>query len=106
MAKSRNESVKTFSIGYEHPSGRSFNELDSDRWLREDLREMAHDLLSDNVSKNRGYVQPVYARWLLENHESGRRNFSDHIYALMVLELWYRGLREDASRRATSVAHS
>ncbi|HEX6728097.1 MAG TPA: asparagine synthase (glutamine-hydrolyzing), partial [Nitrospira sp.] len=43
------------------------------RWLREDLREMAHDLLADGVIKDRGYVKPAYVRWLLEEHESGCR---------------------------------
>ena len=62
------------------------------RWLREDLREMAHDLLSDDAIKQRGYVKPAYVRWLFEQHESGRRNLSDQLYALMVLELWHRGL--------------
>lgn len=62
------------------------------RWLREDLREMVHDLLTDDVIRDRGYVKPAYVRWLLEQHESGRRNFSDQLYALIVLELWHRGM--------------
>ncbi|MGE3976914.1 MAG: asparagine synthase (glutamine-hydrolyzing) [Nitrospira sp.] len=76
------------------------------RWLREDLREMAHDLLTDDVIKDRGYVKPAYVRWLLEQHESGRRNFSDQLYALMVLELWHRGLRADPSKRRAMMATS
>jgi len=59
------------------------------RWLREDLREMVHDLLSDDAIRRRGYVKPDYVRWLLREHEAGRRNFSDQIYALLVLELWH-----------------
>ena len=76
------------------------------RWLREDLREMAHDLLSDDVVKNRGYVKPAYVRWLLEKHGSGRRNFSDQLYALMVLELWHRGLGAHSTERTTVMANS
>jgi len=60
------------------------------RWLREDLREMVHDLLSDDTTRRRGYVKPDYVQWLLREHEAGRRNFSDQIYALLVLELWHR----------------
>jgi asparagine synthase (glutamine-hydrolysing) len=60
------------------------------RWLREDLREMVHDLLSDDAIRRRGHVKPDYVRWLLQEHEAGRRNFSDQIYALLVLELWHR----------------
>ena len=60
------------------------------RWLREDLREMSRDLLSDEVIRRRGYVNPAYVQWLLAEHHSGRRNFTDQLYALMVLELWHR----------------
>ncbi|TMK96578.1 MAG: asparagine synthase (glutamine-hydrolyzing) [Actinobacteria bacterium] len=62
------------------------------RWLREDLREMVHDLLSDETVRRRGYVRPEYVRWLVHEHETGARNFADQIYALLVLELWQRQL--------------
>ncbi|MGH7165582.1 MAG: asparagine synthetase B family protein, partial [Nitrospiraceae bacterium] len=58
------------------------------RWLREDLREMVHDLLSEDRVKRRGYVKPEYVRWVIETHEAGRRNLADQLYALLVLELW------------------
>src|SRR5947208_4438179 len=62
------------------------------RWLREDLREMVHDLLSDETVRRRGYVRPEYVRWLVHEHETGARNFADQVYALLVLELWQRQL--------------
>lgn len=60
------------------------------RWLREDLCEMSRDLLSGEAIRRRGYVNPAYVQWLLTEHQNGRRNFTDQIYALMVLELWHR----------------
>ena len=60
------------------------------RWLRQDLREMSQDLLSDQAIRRRGYINPSYAQWLLAEHQSGRRNFTDQLYALMVLELWHQ----------------
>lgn len=60
------------------------------RWLRQDLREMSQDLLSEQAIRRRGYVNPSYAQWLLTEHQSGRRNFTDQLYALMVLELWHQ----------------
>jgi asparagine synthase (glutamine-hydrolysing) len=68
------------------------------RWLREDLREMSLDLLSDEAIRRRGYVNPVYVQWLLTEHHSGRRNFTDQLYALMVLELWHRQVGQPVSR--------
>jgi asparagine synthase (glutamine-hydrolysing) len=67
------------------------------RWLREDLREMSRDLLSDETIRRRGYVNPAYVQWLLTEHHSGRRNFTDQIYALMVLELWHGQLAQSVS---------
>ncbi len=58
------------------------------RWLREDLREMVRDLLSEGRVKRRGYLKPEYVRWVIETHEAGRRNLADQLYALLVLELW------------------
>ncbi len=59
------------------------------RWLRQDLREMVHDVLSDDRVRRRGYVNPHYVQWLMEEHETGRRNFTDQLFALVVLELWH-----------------
>ena len=67
------------------------------RWLRDDLREMSRDLLSDQAIRRRGYVNPAYVQWLLAEHHSGRRNFTDQLYALMVLELWHRQVAQPVS---------
>ena len=76
------------------------------RWLREDLRELAHDLLSDDAIKKRGYIKPAYVHWLFEEHESGRRNVSDQLYALMVLEMWHQRLPVGASDRTGTAARA
>ena len=73
------------------------------RWLREDLREMSRDLLSDEAIRRRGYVNPSYVQWLLAEHQSGRRNFTDQIYALMVLELWHRQVAQSVSNQTMGV---
>ncbi len=62
------------------------------RWLREDLREMVHDLLSEDAVRRRGIVRWEYVQWLLAAHRSGERNCADQLYALLVLELWLRGM--------------
>ncbi len=54
---------------------------------------MVTDLLNESTVRERGYLNPVYVRWLLAEHESGRRNFADQIYALLVMELWQRACR-------------
>lgn len=76
------------------------------RWLREDLHDMARDLLSDDAIRRRDYVKPAYVRWLLREHQSGRRNCADQLYALMILELWHRGIAARASERPAEAAVS
>ena len=73
------------------------------RWLREDLREMSQDLLSDEAIRRRGYVNPAYVQWLLAEHHSGRRNFTDQLYALMVLELWHGQVAQPVSSHPMGV---
>ncbi len=58
------------------------------RWLKEELREMVSDLLAEETVRRRGYVRPEYVHWLIREHEAGRRNFADQLFALLVLELW------------------
>ena len=60
------------------------------RWLREDLRPMVEDLLSEATVRRRGYVKPEYVQSLFREHMAGRRNHADQLYALTVLELWQR----------------
>jgi asparagine synthase (glutamine-hydrolysing) len=60
------------------------------RWLREDLGVMARDLLSEESIKRRGVLNPAFVNWILTEHATGMRNFSDQIYSLCVLELWMR----------------
>ncbi len=76
------------------------------RWLREDLHDMVRDVLSDDAIRRRDYVKPAYVRWLLQEHQSGRRNCADQLYALMVLELWHRGLHAHSSERMAEAAVS
>jgi len=38
----------------------------------------------------RGYLDPVYIRLLLAEHERKRRDHSSQLWALFMLELWHR----------------
>ncbi|MEX5213607.1 MAG: asparagine synthase (glutamine-hydrolyzing) [Nitrospiraceae bacterium] len=58
------------------------------RWLREDLRELLQDHLTASSGILRSMLRPAYIQWLLDEHLSGRRNFTDQLYALLMLEVW------------------
>jgi asparagine synthase (glutamine-hydrolysing) len=61
-----------------------------DRWLRGELREMAHDLLLDGRARSRGLFRSDQVARLLREHEEGRAHLHPQLWALLVLELWHR----------------
>jgi asparagine synthase (glutamine-hydrolysing) len=59
------------------------------RWLRQDLRQMMHDVLLDRTARQRGLFDPDYVASLVASldHESIQ---VDRIWTLFMLELWFR----------------
>jgi asparagine synthase (glutamine-hydrolysing) len=74
------------------------------RWFREDLRELAHDVLLDERSQSRGWFWSLTVRVLLEQHESGRIDVGHRLWCLLMLELWRRTHVESTSPASTLVA--
>jgi asparagine synthase (glutamine-hydrolysing) len=68
-----------------------------DHWFRGPLRELIHDTLSGRTFLDRGIVSPEFVRYLLEEHDAGRRTNHHQIYALLMLELWFKSLEEPIS---------
>jgi asparagine synthase (glutamine-hydrolysing) len=61
-----------------------------DRWFRGELRGLAHDLLLDSRTRQRGYFHEPVVRRLLDEHERGTRAWHYQLWNLLVLELWHR----------------
>jgi asparagine synthase (glutamine-hydrolysing) len=60
------------------------------RWLRSDLREVMEDLLSPGRLRERGLFDPGAVAAMKSEHLDGRRSHGDHLWTLMMLELWMR----------------
>jgi asparagine synthase (glutamine-hydrolysing) len=60
------------------------------RWLRTDLRELAEDTLLDRRAQERGWFEPRAVAALWSQHQSGARDRSPQLWALLMLELWAR----------------
>src|ERR1051326_6456333 len=60
------------------------------RWFRHELRELAHDTLLGQAARERGIMRPEYVRRLLDEHGAGMRNHQNRLWALLMLELWFR----------------
>lgn len=60
-----------------------------DRWLREELRDMAYDTLLSDKARARGLFRPAEIERILDDHMSGRQANQHQIWALMFLEMWF-----------------
>jgi asparagine synthase (glutamine-hydrolysing) len=61
-----------------------------DEWLRGELKQLAYDTLLSQSARERGLMRPDYVRQLLDEHCSGRRDHHYRLWALLMLELWFR----------------
>lgn len=58
-------------------------------WLRGELREMAESLLFDS-SANDGWLEPQAVTRLWQQHQSGWRDFSRPLWAILMFRLWQK----------------
>jgi asparagine synthase (glutamine-hydrolysing) len=61
-----------------------------DHWLRDELKEMAYDVLLAPSALARGYFRADALRRLLDEHASGRAFHHHRLWSLLMLELWHR----------------
>ena len=64
---------------------------------------MTHDLLLDGRFVLRGYCDGRSVLCLLEEHETGRANHDDRIWALLSLELWFRAMIDERGKGHASL---
>jgi len=57
-------------------------------WLRKELRPLTLELLSEGQVRQRGLFQWPAIRQLITAHEEQRSDHTDHLFALIALELW------------------
>ena len=60
------------------------------RWLRGELRDLAGDILLSPTAAGRGLFKSGYAQRLLSEHDRGVFDHRTRIWAMLMLELWYR----------------
>jgi asparagine synthase (glutamine-hydrolysing) len=58
-------------------------------WMREDLREMVLDLLSESHLKSQGIFEPEVVGKYLNSHFSMREDYTDQLLALLSFQIWY-----------------
>jgi len=61
-------------------------------WFRGPLRSLLWDHLTGSRFLDRGIVRPGFLKKMLKEHDSGRRDNQHWLWALLMLELWFREL--------------
>jgi asparagine synthase (glutamine-hydrolysing) len=57
-------------------------------WLRNELREMVGDLLSEKRVRERGLFRPDFVAKMVDENRSGQRDYTLQLWSLLTLELW------------------
>lgn len=61
-----------------------------DHWFRNELKEMVYDTLLSDTAAQRGYFRQTFVKQMLYEHVLGQWNWQNHIWNLLMLELWHR----------------
>jgi asparagine synthase (glutamine-hydrolysing) len=69
-----------------------------DYWLANDLKEMVGDLLSVPQIRKRGLFRPESVRRLVDEHRSGRHDWSMQLWQFITLELWMQVFLDGGAR--------
>jgi asparagine synthase (glutamine-hydrolysing) len=73
------------------------------KWLKSELRPLAHDLLSPDRLRRSGLFNPEYVAKLQDEHERGVANHRKLLWTLLSFELWRESFVETPKRIETSV---
>ena len=61
-----------------------------EQWINRQLRDQIRDMLNEPRTRQRGYVNYDYVDLILNEHHKGRRDHSQSLWSLLILELWHR----------------
>jgi asparagine synthase (glutamine-hydrolysing) len=74
-------------------------------WLRGELRPLLEDTVLSSAALTRGYFRPPAVRALVDDHLSRRADRTAHIWALLMLELWFREFVGGSTSAIPELAH-
>jgi asparagine synthase (glutamine-hydrolysing) len=69
------------------------------QWFRQTLNGYTHEILLDERCRRRGFFNPAVVQQVLKFHAQGRRNYSEWIWLLLNLELWFQTFVDPSTRR-------
>ena len=69
------------------------------RWFQDELKHELRDVVLDRSCLDRGLFRPDSVRALVADHLEGRREHGHRLWALVMLELWFRNHIDGSSSR-------
>jgi asparagine synthase (glutamine-hydrolysing) len=71
-------------------------------WLRKGLEALVHDTLNETQVKKRELFDPAVVNEIVEAHRAQTSDHTDHLLALINLELWCRIYLDGSAWRSSS----
>ncbi len=59
-------------------------------WFKSELKTYATEVFQDKTTAQRGFFNIEYIQSLLDEHQNGIQDYSSHLWALLIFELWCR----------------
>jgi asparagine synthase (glutamine-hydrolysing) len=61
-------------------------------WLQRELKPMVDEVLAPARMRQRGLFNPDHVERMVKEHQQGRRDYSQQLWAMLILELWLERL--------------
>lgn len=59
-------------------------------WFKKELRALINDVASPETVARRGLFNPRRVQEIIKDHQDGKRDYNNHLWILLSLELWQR----------------
>ena len=60
------------------------------KWFRGNMKDFVYSVLLSEKSLSRGIIKPDVLQRYVEDHISGKRDYTYQIWTLLMLELWFQ----------------
>jgi len=86
--------IERKKVGFDSPIG---------QWFKTDLRNFLHSFLAEKQIKKSGLLNPVGVQTVIQEHLSGRRDYSLQLWSIIALEAWYRIYIENQTKMGKDI---
>jgi asparagine synthase (glutamine-hydrolysing) len=59
-------------------------------WLKDNLSSFLNQYLSEDFIKRQGYFNYSFIHKMLHAHNTGRANYANHLWTLLIFQMWYQ----------------